>query len=502
MTIRIGYPQIQKEAQIKYFSAADTATSRLLDLTNGSRASGCKHVDIGATFTATFGNDASTTEIGYLAIINVNRIYSLTELRAYSHNTYPLISPPEISGCLAWYDPDDSSSVTLSGSNITQINDKSGNSNHATQGTVANQPLIVARSASTNYRRTMSFVSNDWLSCNGWSSHFSGSFKPFTMSVVARQTSTLGNKTMLNVSSSSNNRPYYTFYRRMISVSPNTSFAESNDSGSTSTADFAEGSPSYEVLSVRSDGGTTVNLYRNTTLNATLGTGLSDPQTVNQATIGCTRLGTAVTGSNGWSGELGEIVVYNTALSDANMTKLLDYMVAKARNTFIYESAVSNISKIGKYQTDALYTFTAKYTNFYTLELNDSTLATTRRAPSKLYLGSWLSLGSAPEIQIEILRQSGTTEAQNSGATISPGGLERVKATLTYYGLTSTEAALLHDKVINQPTGSGFILYEDDGVKLLDGRRMIFCGLTSARVDPVYLNHINVTLEFMEFPPW
>ncbi len=53
-------------------------------------------------------------------------------------------NPRSLSGLLAWYDPSDASSVTLNGSNISQLADKSGNGRNATQSTAAVQPARVS----------------------------------------------------------------------------------------------------------------------------------------------------------------------------------------------------------------------------------------------------------------------------------------------------------------------------------------------------------------------
>jgi hypothetical protein len=54
----------------------------------------------------------------------------------------PLFVPSQLSGLSLWLDAADSSTLTLSGSNVTQWNDKSGNGRHATQSTIANQPTL------------------------------------------------------------------------------------------------------------------------------------------------------------------------------------------------------------------------------------------------------------------------------------------------------------------------------------------------------------------------
>jgi hypothetical protein len=54
----------------------------------------------------------------------------------------PAFTPLQISGCALWLDAADRTTLTLSGSNVTQWNDKSGNSNNATQSTVSNAPAL------------------------------------------------------------------------------------------------------------------------------------------------------------------------------------------------------------------------------------------------------------------------------------------------------------------------------------------------------------------------
>ena len=53
---------------------------------------------------------------------------------------YSGFNPLDIGNCALWLDAADPSTITLSGSNVTQWNDKSGNSNNATQTTAARQP--------------------------------------------------------------------------------------------------------------------------------------------------------------------------------------------------------------------------------------------------------------------------------------------------------------------------------------------------------------------------
>ncbi len=58
--------------------------------------------------------------------------------------------PTRISGCQLWLDGADTTSFTLNGGSITQWNDKSGNGNHAQQGTLANSPTLSSSNVNFN----------------------------------------------------------------------------------------------------------------------------------------------------------------------------------------------------------------------------------------------------------------------------------------------------------------------------------------------------------------
>lgn len=67
---------------------------------------------------------------------------------------------------LAWYDPSDATTVTLNGSTVSQLNDKSGNVRHMVQGTAGNQPTYT--SAGINGLNCLTFDgAGDNLLCSG-----------------------------------------------------------------------------------------------------------------------------------------------------------------------------------------------------------------------------------------------------------------------------------------------------------------------------------------------
>lgn len=71
--------------------------------------------------------------------------------------------PNNIGSSLAlWLDAEDTTTITLNGSSVSQWNDKSGNGRNVTQGTAANQPTYQA--AGLNSKPTLSFDgTNDFL---------------------------------------------------------------------------------------------------------------------------------------------------------------------------------------------------------------------------------------------------------------------------------------------------------------------------------------------------
>ena len=69
-------------------------------------------------------------------------------------------SPTTISNCSLWLDAADSSTITLSGSAVTQWNDKSGNGGHATQSTSGNRPTFTGSGVIFNAASSQSLLLN------------------------------------------------------------------------------------------------------------------------------------------------------------------------------------------------------------------------------------------------------------------------------------------------------------------------------------------------------
>ena len=73
-------------------------------------------------------------------------------------------SPLSLSACLLWLDFSDPNTVTLNGSDISQINDKSGNNNHFVQGSAVNQP---AYTDTLNGKNVATLTGTEFLTITG-----------------------------------------------------------------------------------------------------------------------------------------------------------------------------------------------------------------------------------------------------------------------------------------------------------------------------------------------
>jgi hypothetical protein len=85
----------------------------------------------------------------------------LNNIAAISGTGVVPFSPSSIAGLKAWYDASDTATISLSGSAVTQWNDKSGNAFNLTQGTAARRPTSGVNTL--NSKNVITFDGNDVL---------------------------------------------------------------------------------------------------------------------------------------------------------------------------------------------------------------------------------------------------------------------------------------------------------------------------------------------------
>jgi hypothetical protein len=492
--VRIGYPDIQRRATSRECELIPNAVTSWLNMLDGPRDPGF----VGAT-----GQDIRLVLrdwngpmlCDYFAIIEAKRMgIAYNEMRVTGYDTKPEL-PTAITGLVGWYDADDLTSISQTAGKVDQWSDKSGNSNHATQTSSA-RPDLVPNTATGNTRGAISFAgAQHWLACNGLAATFSGANLPYTIFAVAKQNTQGSVNDLFCASNSGSNRPLRNLFKATPAILRST---EGNNAGSSaSVSDSNVGLLNFDVVAVRGSG-TSSQLFVNGTQTATNATSLG-ATTINQCVIGARRILTTM--SSFWDGLISEILIYNSALSDADIARANNYLQVKHQNTVFYDIDISpNSYKIGRYLKDQIYTRETP-ANFSNYEISIPYTSGPGKYPSKLFLGKFLEVDSDPEVQIDYVSN---TRADTEGAgNVYTGSqfVDQFKVTLSYFGLTSAELADVREKVIKQPKGSGFVLYNPTNRKLFQNTDLIYAALTDYSIRSEYVDHFDVTLTFTEFMP-
>lgn len=246
----------------------------------------------------------------------------------------PAFVPTDIANLKAWYDASDTATITVSGTAVTQWNDKSGNAYHVTQATSGLRPqsgtrtqnglnaidfdggddILNAATASnwtflSNTSGATVFVTayadaaadSRWLwSTNGGSAIYTGS----SAYVQSTDLMAIGTSRAVNGTSAMD------VYLSTPSATDNTAFTM------TSQFDLGQATASLRGY-VAKNGGTQVN---NNTETASAST--SAPQTP-------LAIGNIPSYSYAWDGLICEIIMYNSVLNATDRGKVESYLAAK-----------------------------------------------------------------------------------------------------------------------------------------------------------------------------
>jgi hypothetical protein len=236
-------------------------------------------------------------------------------------------SPDDISGLVLWLDADDSSTLSLSGSNVTQWDDKSGSANHAVQATSAQQPVLVT--AEQNGRDVLRFtptgVNSDDHVRTG-SSVWTGNATRTMVCVYrdSRSPKTLYKGTVAGASDGPDPGGWFVIQARTASVRGDPACSARGGG-----LDVMYGPPpdaSWKIAAAVYDG-TSIKVYRNgVQVGESQSTGVLDTQD-NGFFVGC--LYVVGDFADGLDGDVGEVICYNRALTETELADLTSVLSTK-----------------------------------------------------------------------------------------------------------------------------------------------------------------------------
>lgn len=219
--------------------------------------------------------------------------------------------PSDIAGRILHLDPSDAGSVTLNVSAVSAIDDLSAVGVSVTQATSARQPAYI--SAAINGLNAMRFTAASSHFLDVASTTIPASHTVFI--VMTRATSGIHSVGLGNASGQL--YPVWWFADNVIYQGSNTSFT-THGSASTATGTF--------ILTTRRNGTSQIRVRRNgsTVADVTTGAGVTSAASGSWVYLG--RTASAYTG-----GDIGELIVYDTALSDGDVNAVEAYLDAKWR---------------------------------------------------------------------------------------------------------------------------------------------------------------------------
>jgi hypothetical protein len=243
--------------------------------------------------------------------------------------------PTSLSLLKLWFDGADSSSMTLSGSSVSQWNDKSGNSFNATQSTGANQPTLVTNVL--NGKSTVRFNGSTSYLSFGTSQIFDDTLG-FTLVVVFKCTATGFGRTIFEANAG-NSR-----WLRNVAAIGDSSYGDLSVSANNSDVNVRTGailstSTFARVMSVyNGSGNTTPTNYSITKNNTAVSSYAAVKDDTNVLALAgssfvagtANKIGIYGDGSsNPFQGDIAEILLYNRGLTSSELAMLSGYLKGK-----------------------------------------------------------------------------------------------------------------------------------------------------------------------------
>jgi len=228
--------------------------------------------------------------------------------------------PTAIPGCVAWFDASHAASIIASAGAVSQWSDRSGLGNHVTQATAAKKPTTGL--VTQNGRNVISFDGDDWLKRTG---HTPVAATAYSIFAVFRKTgaNTAYEAGPLSLSNAASGRPIdmwggnrwceanqFSGGANYPNINLNTSWSQLTWKGIKGT------NPVHHALEERKNGAAAYSNILNYTITW---------QNLSQEIVIASR----ADGVTSLRGDIAEIVLYDSALSDTDRNTVESYLKAK-----------------------------------------------------------------------------------------------------------------------------------------------------------------------------
>ncbi len=228
-------------------------------------------------------------------------------------------------GLAIWLDAQDSSTIALSGSNVTQWSDKSGNGNHAVQATAIRQPLLVA-SAINGHPAIQGRHDGSNASQLDIADAASLNYTGFTSFVVIQRVTDLGTEQIINKYAVTGNQREFQFL-----IDPADFFATTLSADGTATTSNSLTTPTVVIGTpvIRNDyyDGTNINLRRISNGSDVSATPVA--RSANYQGTGKLTLFAREDFAAPYAGYIGEVLFFTRSLSATEQAVVIAYLKSK-----------------------------------------------------------------------------------------------------------------------------------------------------------------------------
>ncbi len=235
-----------------------------------------------------------------MSVININRVTTF--------------APTDIANLSLWLDASDTSTITEIGGAVSQWDDKSGNNNHATQGTASNQPVTGTRTM--NGLNTLDFDADYMLLPSGL------------------YNITTADNTVISVFATDDISSDQRIYSGNDSATPNSSrlMTRLNFGTSSSIDHRSTGTTETAVIPITKNTNPHINLAvrSGNVLSAYYDGGSAATSAASNTILASLKIGSNTSGNGAWfDGRLIELIMFNRALTDTEINQVGNYLAGK-----------------------------------------------------------------------------------------------------------------------------------------------------------------------------